>query len=175
MARCLLYMHNSNNLQPSPNNLNHHPKSSPHTNLPSTFYSNQPPSSSLPLPPQRAQQILHNPQGRFSTSSMMNDSPPRYTREFDTSPDSSVMLIGRNDATSLLDESGRSTTAASSSSSSGTRGRTHGPFSQIPPNPPGAQPDDHLISAALMPQGNEARNSVWDTGYHQPLRFIPIA
>ncbi|KAF8801567.1 hypothetical protein BYT27DRAFT_7198101 [Phlegmacium glaucopus] len=99
-----------------------------------------------------------------------------YNRDSNTSPDSSVMLIGRNNPNSLLDESGSSITAAPSlngKTNEKTRGKNQGPSSRIPPIAgPRIMPCFSVISTA-MPEGNEAKNSVWDSGYPQPLRFIP--
>ncbi|KAF8801568.1 hypothetical protein BYT27DRAFT_7341887 [Phlegmacium glaucopus] len=177
-------------LQQNPNNLNYYPQTSSYNGvIPSTFYSNQgasslplslpPPLPLHPLTPLPTQNILRNRQGPLSTFSM-SDSPPMYTRDSDTSPDSSVMWIGKNDANSLLDESGRSMTAAPSSNgktNEKTRGKNQGPSSRILPiaqYTPGADPAEASVLSTAMPEGNQARNSVWDSGYPQPLRFIPI-
>jgi hypothetical protein len=120
------------------------PGSSSYSGLPSTLYTNQS-GSSLPRTPQ----VRHEPQGRTSTLPMMTDMPPMYYRN------------------PILDESA----PVSSSSSNGKlikSGR-----SQIPAKTGVAQPEVELTSTAI-PGRHEENISDWDSGYLQPLRFVPI-
>jgi len=117
-----------------------------YSGLPPTLYTNQS-ASSLP----HTQKTHLNHQGSISSSSMMTDIPPMYRR----SPvlDESTPVSSSNDNTN--EKSGRSL--------------------RIPVNTlfPVPETEDELPSTAI-PARHEENVSVWDSGYPQPLRFIPI-
>ena len=114
---------------------------------PSTLYTNQSGSSSSP----RAQQVHHNPQRRTSTLSMMSDRPPMYRPNPFTDEPAPVP----------------------SSSSNGNTYQMTGRSPQIPPNAAGADPEVGLASN-MIPGRGEGNVSAWNSGYPQPLRFVPI-
>ena len=122
-------------------------RGSSYSGQPSALYSNL--STSLP----HAQQIHHDPQGRISTLLMASDRQPMYSRN----PN--------------WDES-----APVSSSSKGNINEKNERPLQIPPEASsiaGAEPAVELTSAA-MPGRHEENDSAWNSGYPQPLRFVPI-
>ena len=143
---------NSNNLYRPPITLSYDRGSSSYSGLPSTHYTNQS-ASSLP----GAQEIRHNPQRRTSTLSMMSDRPPMYYPN------------------PILDES----VPVSSSSSNGNSNEKSQKSPRIPTNTlftAVAEPEVELTSTAIP--GRDVENadaSGWDSGYPQPLRFVPIA
>lgn len=167
-------------------NTNYYPSSL--TSLPSTFYTSQATSSTPPqsvprlqppITPLRAKHIPHNPPGHRYTPSMMSDSPPVYNRD-SVSPDSYLIPIGGgNDATSV------SITPASSLQGIGTNEKSgnYVPSSLRPPNTTqfsgSPEPEESVIPIAAIPGRNEVSSavgdSVWDSGYPQPLRFVPIS
>jgi hypothetical protein len=99
-----------------------------------------------------AQQVHHGPQRRISALSTMTDMPPMY-RPNPISEESAPIL---------------------SSSSNGYTNEKSGWSPQIPPNTAGAEPEVGLTSTAI-PGRREENVNVWDSGYPQPLRFVPIA
>ena len=139
----------SNNLYGPPITLSYDHGSTSYSGLPFPLYTNQS-GSSLPRTPQ----VHHGPQRRISTLSMMSDRPPMYYRD------------------PVLDESA----PISSSSSSGNTNEKSG-RSRIPANTvftTAAEPEVELMSTAI-PGRHEKNVSVWDSGYPQPLKFVPIA
>jgi len=115
---------------------------------PSTLVTNQ----LAPLVP-RAQEIHHNPQEHPSSLSMATDRPPMYYRN------------------PILDES-----APVPSSSNANTNEKRGRSSRITQNTlfkGEAKPDVELTSVAGPRRGEENIN-VWNSGYPQPLKFVPI-
>lgn len=97
-----------------------------------------------------------------------------------TSPDSYLIPIGGwNDPTSV------SITPASSLKAIGTNEKSgnYAPSSLRPPNTTpfsgSPEPEESVLSIAAIPGRTEvssaAGDSVWDSGYPQPLRFVPIS
>ena len=126
--------------------------SSSYSGAPSTLYTDQ---SASPLP--FAQETHHNPQRRISTLSMVSDRPPMYYPN------------------PIFDGS----VPVSSSSSNGNSNEKSRKSPRIPTNTlftAGAEPEGELTSTAIpgRDEGN-VDDSVWDSGYPQPLRFVSIA
>jgi hypothetical protein len=140
----------NNNLYGPPVTLSYDGSSSSYSGLPSTLYTNQSGSSS-PHTSQVLQEPQFGPQRRISTLSTMTDRPPMYCR----SP--------------ILDES----TLASSSSSNGNINDKGGRASRNPAYAGVAQPGVDLTSAAIPGRQGDVNND-WDSGYPQPLKFVPI-
>ena len=100
--------------------------------------------------------IHHNPQECISTTpSMMTDKPPMYCHN------------------SLLDESAAASSSSSSSSSNGNTNEKGSPVITLSYTAV-AKPEDGVTPTAVT-ERDEANVNVWDSGYPQPLRFIPIA
>ena len=141
---------NSNDLYGPPVILGYD-RGSSYSGLPSTSHMNQS-ASSLPL--SLAQQIHHDPHYPLrpvSTLSMMNDNPPMYTANPESAPVSSSSNSNTNE------KSRRSRTPVNALSFTA-----------------GAEPEVELTSTPI-PGRREENVSVWDSGYPQPLRFVPIA
>ena len=131
----------------------HDRDSSLYSGPPSTLYTDQLPSS-LPL----AQETHHNLQRGISTLSMMSDSPPMYYPN------------------PILDESVPVSSSSSSNGNSNEKSRksprilTNTLFTAV------AEPEAELKSTAIPGRDEEnVDDSVWDSGYPQPLRFVSIA
>jgi hypothetical protein len=141
---------NSNNLYGPPVTLSYDGGSSSYSGLPSTLYTNQSGSSSL-----RNSQVHHEPQSgpqrRISTLSMMTDRPPMYYPN------------------PILDEP----TPVSSSSSNGNTNEKSGRAPRNPAYAGVAQPGVELTSTAIPGRQDDVND--WDSGYPQPLKFVPIA
>ena len=138
----------SNNLQVQPPiAVSYDRSTSSYSGLPPTLYTNQSTSSLS-----RTQQIHHNPQERISTPSMMTDRPPMYSFN------------------PLLDESAA---ASSSSSSNGNTNEKRSPVNILSYTAV-AEPEDRVTST-VVPGRHEENAGVWDGGYPQPPRFMPIA
>ena len=138
----------SESLHGPPITLSYDRGTSSYSGLPSTLYSDQ---SATSLP--RTQPIHHDPQRRISTLSIMSDRPPMYRPN------------------SILDES------APVSSSNGNTNEKSWKSPRIPANTlftAVAEPEVEIASTAI-PGRHEENVSVWDSGYPQPLRFVPIA
>ena len=110
-----------------------------------------------PIPPQGTRNVPHDPRSSLSTSSMTIDNSAIYSYN------------------SILDGS----TAASSSSGNRSTNKKSTDFllySQIPANTPfteGDEPKNEITSTTISGR-HERNDSVWDSGYPQPLKFVSI-
>jgi len=143
----------NNDLYGPPTILSYDRGSSSYSGLPSTPHMNQSATSS---PLTRTQQILHDPhdpQRPISNLSMMTDNPPMYSANPNLGGSAPVSSSSNRNTN---EKRRRSRTPANTL------------FTAV------AEPEVELTSAAI-PGRREGNVSVWDSGYPQPLRFVPIA